>query len=38
MNRKNNHDFVRNLARASAGAEVLAVILIFFLQKAPFIV
>lgn len=38
MRKKNKRDFVRRLAGASAAAEVLAAILIFFLQKASFIV
>jgi hypothetical protein len=38
MNRKSERNFARNLVAASSGAEILAAILIFFLQKASFIV
>jgi len=38
MSQKNKRNFIRNLVGCTAGAEVLAVALIFFLQKTLFIV
>jgi hypothetical protein len=38
MSQKNKENFLKNLAGATAGAEILGAALIFFLQKTSFIV
>ncbi len=38
MSQKNNKNFARRLVGATAGMEILALALIFFLQKTSFIV
>jgi len=38
MSQKSKDDFLKNLIRIVAGLEILAAVLIFFLQKTSFIV